>query len=134
MIAPELASRFGKNEFPISFELQVDNSCCGYCYAPKTTSSTRSDLVGFEAVRCICDLSKKQHSTALVRLASRMASTICFGGSSRDDIFVKIKGLISDMISKLEAEAEADATEKALRNKELSETNAKKDDKNCTRL
>jgi len=91
--------------------------------------STKSDLVSFEAVRFIRDLSKKQHSTALAQLASRMASTIRFGGSNKDDIFAKIKGLISDMITKMEAEAEADATEKAFCDKELSETNAKKDDK-----
>jgi chromosome segregation ATPase len=91
--------------------------------------STRSDLVSFEAVRYIRDLSKKQHSTALAQLASRMASTIRFGGSNKEDIFAKIKGLITDMIAKMEAEAEADATEKAFCDKELSETNAKKDDK-----
>merc|ERR1719181_979490 len=91
--------------------------------------STGSDLVSFEAVRYIRDLGKKQHSTALAQLASRMASTIRFGGSNKEDIFAKIKGLISDMITKMEAEAEADATEKAFCDKELSETNAKKDDK-----
>jgi len=58
-----------------------------------------------------------------------MASTIRFGGSNKEDIFAKIKGLITDMITKMEAEAEADATEKAFCDKELSETNAKKDDK-----
>jgi len=91
--------------------------------------STRSDLVSFEAVRYVRDLGKKQHSTALAQLASRMASTIRFGGSNKEDIFAKIKGLITDMITKMEAEAEADATEKAFCDKELSETNAKKDDK-----
>merc|ERR1719160_986287 len=58
-----------------------------------------------------------------------MSSTIRFGGSNKDDIFGKIKGLITDMISKLEAEAEADATEKAFCDKELAETNMKKDQK-----
>merc|ERR1711981_245513 len=38
-------------------------------------------------------------------------------------------GLITDMIEKLEAEAEADATKKAYCDKELAETNQKKDDK-----
>merc|ERR1719506_3221500 len=80
--------------------------------------STRSDLVSFEAVRYIRDLSKKQHSTALAQLASRMASTIRFGNGNKEDIFAKIKGLISDMITKMEAEAEADATEKAFCNKD----------------
>merc|ERR1719261_1869466 len=56
-----------------------------------------------------------------------MASTIRFSGSNKEDVFAKIKGLISDMITKLEAEAAA--AEKAFCDKELSETNAKKDDK-----
>merc|ERR1711972_696002 len=43
--------------------------------------------------------------------------------------FDKVKGLITDMISKLEAAAEADATKKAYCDKEMKETNAKKSDK-----
>merc|ERR1719502_1117290 len=58
-----------------------------------------------------------------------MSSTIRFGGSNKDDIFGKIKGLITDMITKLETEAEEAATEHAFCEKEMSETNAKKDDK-----
>jgi len=45
------------------------------------------------------------------------------------DPFAKVKDLISDMLAKLEAEAEADATEKAYCDKELGETNTKKADK-----
>merc|ERR1719287_429001 len=45
------------------------------------------------------------------------------------DIFAKVKGLISDMIEKLLAEAQADATEKAYCDKEMSETEQKKTDK-----
>jgi len=80
-------------------------------------------------VRFIRQLSKKQHSSVLAQLASRMASTVRFGGSNQADIFAKVKGLITDMIEKLEAEAEADATKKAYCDKELAETNQKKDDK-----
>merc|ERR1719183_2141486 len=46
-----------------------------------------------------------------------------YGG---DDVFAKIKGLISDMIAKLEKEAEAEATEKAYCDEEVSKTEAKK--------
>lgn len=45
------------------------------------------------------------------------------------DPFGKIKGLIADMISRLEAEADADASKKAYCDKELRETNEKKSDK-----
>merc|ERR1719199_1527149 len=53
-------------------------------------------------------------------------------GKSGEDVFAKIKGLISDMIEKLLAEAEADATEKAYCDKEMAETEAKQTDKEDT--
>ena len=67
-------------------------------------------------------MSKKQRSTAL--------STIRFSGSNKEDIFAKIKGLVTDMMTK--TEAEADATEKAFCDKELSETRPKR--RRTTRL
>jgi hypothetical protein len=91
--------------------------------------STSSDLANFEVVRMVRSLAKKTNSAELAQLASRVASTVRFGGGSKEDIFAKVKGLITDMIGKLEAEAEADATEKAFCDKELAETNLKKDDK-----
>merc|ERR1719432_303920 len=48
---------------------------------------------------------------------------------SGEDPFAKVKGLISDMIARLESEADADATEKAYCDKEIGETNAKHADK-----
>merc|ERR1719401_3051069 len=50
------------------------------------------------------------------------------GAAVGDNPFAKVEGLIEDMIATLEAEAEADATHKAYCDKEMSETNAKKDD------
>jgi len=49
-----------------------------------------------------------------------------FGAADRSDVFGKIKGLISDMIAKLEKEAESEATEKAYCDEEMSKTAAKK--------
>merc|ERR1719188_1337872 len=49
--------------------------------------------------------------------------------SAGQDPFGKIKGLISDMIERLTSEGEADATHKAYCDKEMHETNVKKDDK-----
>merc|ERR1719198_1620108 len=50
----------------------------------------------------------------------------------QDDPFAKVKGLIQDMIEKLNEEAEADATEKAFCDKEMHETETKKADKEAT--
>merc|ERR1712242_361803 len=68
-------------------------------------------------------------SLDLAHLADRMASAMQFSSGSGGDVFGKVKGLIADMIDRLESEAQADATHKAYCDKELSESNAKKDDK-----
>merc|ERR1719198_2597489 len=86
--------------------------------------SSGADLANFEAVRLVRDLAQKHKSTALAQLASKMAAAM----HSRDP-FAKVKGLISNMIEKLLAEAEADATEKAYCDKEMAETETKKADK-----
>jgi len=91
--------------------------------------STRQDLANFEVVRMVRQLAKKTNSAELAQLASRVASTVRFGGGNKEDIFAKVKTLITDMVEKLEAEAQEDATEKAFCDKELAETNTKKDDK-----
>jgi len=86
-----------------------------------------TDLASFEAARFVRDLAQKNKSPALAQLASRMITVMRHGHGA--DIFAKVKGLISDMIEKLLKEAEADATEKAFCDKEMSETEAKKADK-----
>merc|ERR1719188_370080 len=52
-----------------------------------------------------------------------------FSTEAGEDPFAKVKGLITDMITKLEAEAGADATHKAYCDKEMSATKAKHDDR-----
>merc|ERR1712176_159650 len=86
--------------------------------------SSGADLASFEVVHLIRDLARKQGSGALMQLASRMSSAM-----HSEDPFTKIRGLISDMIARLEEEAGADSTKKAYCDKELSETNTKKDEK-----
>jgi len=85
-------------------------------------------LVQFEAIRLIRDLARKQSSSSLAQLASRMDAAMHSGVS---DPFAKVKGLITDMIAKLEEAAGADATEKAFCDKELAETTAKKEAKSA---
>jgi len=64
----------------------------------------------------------------LTQLAGRMASVLRSGASGAG-AFDKVKAMIEDMIAKLEADAEADATKKAYCDKEMKETAEKKDDK-----
>merc|ERR1719291_1014017 len=94
-------------------------------FVQRSQLASKTDLASFEAVRFIRKLAKDQHSTALSQLASRISSAMHSGA----DPFGKVKGLIADMIEKLEAEAEADATHKSFCDKELAESNQKKADK-----
>merc|ERR1712194_67230 len=83
--------------------------------------STGADLANYEVLRFVRDIARKEKSSALAQLSSRLAMAM-----HSSDPFGKIKGLISDMIDKLEKEADADATEKAYCDKESRETNEKK--------
>merc|ERR1719162_2655789 len=89
------------------------------------------DLASLEAVRFLKDLARNENFPELEQLASRMSSAMRMGAAVGDDVFAKVKGLISDLIARLEAEAAADATEKAFCDKELGETRAKKADKDA---
>merc|ERR1719174_1711984 len=88
--------------------------------------STRADLANVEVVRLVKKLAKTHHSAALAQLASRIGSVLRYGAADGDDVFAKVKSLITDMISKLEAEAKSEATEKAYCDEELAKTEAKK--------
>jgi len=71
-------------------------------------------------------LAREQHSSALAQLASRIAAVVKYGGRDGGDPFSKIKGLISDMIMKLEKEAESESTEKAYCDEQIAKTESKK--------
>merc|ERR1719346_916160 len=88
---------------------------------------SHSDLVGSEVAAAVKRLAKKQHSAALAQLASRI-TTVLRLGSSNGNPFAKVKGLIQDMIAKLESEAGAEATEKAYCDEQLAKTEAKKNE------
>jgi len=90
--------------------------------------SSRAALANFEAVRFVRDLARKQNSPALAQLASRLDTALRLGAGAGGDPFGKIKGLITDMISKLEKEADDAEDLKGWCDKEIAESNAKKED------
>jgi len=95
-----------------------------------STLQTRADLANAEIINLVKKLAKEQHSAALAQLASRISAVIRYGASNGEDPFVKIRGLIADMISKLEKEAQSEGTEKAYCDEELAKTAAKKEELN----
>merc|ERR1719503_20440 len=99
-----------------------------YSFLQESTMSTRADLKRSEVVTVVSNLAKSHHSAALAQLASRISAVVKYGAGDGEDVFGKIKGLISDMIAKLEKEAEEDATEKAYCDEEMAKTEAKKAD------
>jgi predicted nucleic acid-binding Zn-ribbon protein len=94
-------------------------------FQASSTLRTSADLARSEVVTIVKRLAAQQHSAALAQLASRITAVVRYGG---DDVFAKIKGLISDMIAKLEKQAQEEATEKAYCDEQLAKTEAKKSD------
>jgi len=87
---------------------------------------SQADLANFEVVTLLKRLAKEQHSTALSQLASKIATTMRFGASAGEDPFVKVKGLISDMIARLIKEGEEEASHKAYCDTEMGKTKKKR--------
>jgi hypothetical protein len=94
--------------------------------------SSRADLANSEVITLVKKLARDHHSAALAQLASRIGVVMRYGSKNGDDPFAKVKGLISDMIAKLEKEAEAEATEKAYCDEQMAKTEAKKQDLDST--
>jgi len=92
--------------------------------------SSTKDLHQTEAVQFIKNLAKKQNAPALAQLASRISSAMKLSHGA--DVFEKIKGMISDMIEKLEQEAAEAAELKEWCDKEIAEATAKKEDTTAT--
>jgi len=91
----------------------------------KTKSRMHAKHAQDQVVALFQRLGKEQGAVEISMLASRIQSTMVTG----DDPFAKVKGLIQQMIEQLVAEAEKEASHKAFCDKEMSETKAKRDDK-----
>merc|ERR1719183_831478 len=88
-------------------------------------AGTKTKEVKQHVLDLLQSLAKKNNDKQLSLLAQRIQSAAMLG----EDPFAKIKGLISEMIEKLEADAAKEAGHKAFCDKEMSETKAKKEDK-----
>lgn len=89
----------------------------------------RSTSNDYQIVRFVRHLAQKQQSRALAQLASKMASAVRSSSKSGADPFAKIKGLIGDMVSKLEKEGEEAAQKHAYCEKEMGESKTKHEEK-----
>jgi len=85
---------------------------------------THADLARYEVVTKVKGLAQKHRSAALAQLASRISMALKFHG--RGDQFGKIKGMIKDMITKLQKESSHDAEEKAYCDEQMPKTEQKK--------
>merc|ERR1719235_460000 len=88
--------------------------------------SSRADLAKLEVVTAVKKLAKTQHSAALAQLASRISAAIRLGTSGGDDVFAKVKSLITDMIAKLQKEAAEEAELKEYCDEETAKSDEKK--------
>lgn len=89
-------------------------------------TGSRVQAAGIKVVQMIQRLAKQQRSAKLGQLASRISVMMQYSSGGGSDPFEKVKGLISDMVAKLEGEASEEAQEKAYCDDELSKTETKK--------
>jgi len=99
----------------------------------RATSKSKSMTAGFNGFRIVQMLRHVSQSTgsARIRQLAFQSASVLQTHSSRGggDPFAKVKGLVTDMITKLENEASSEASKKAFCDKELSKTKKKRDDK-----
>ena len=67
---------------------------------------------------------KSKHSGALSQLASRIAAVMKFGAGARP--FAKVKGLITELINRLQSEASSEANRKSYCDEETSKATEEK--------
>ena len=89
---------------------------------------TSTDLKGFEFVISVRRLAEQELSTALDQLASRISAIMKFGADADNDPSVKVKDLITDLISRLQAEASSETNQKSYCDEEMSKATEKRED------
>ena len=87
---------------------------------------TSTYLKGFELVILVRRLAEQEHSTALPQPGSRISATMKFGAGAGADPFVK--DLITDLISRVQAEASSETNQKSYCDEEMSKITEKRED------
>jgi chromosome segregation ATPase len=90
------------------------------------TMDTAMQSAQSKIAKFVRKIAKEQHSSELAQLASRIIAMSRAGAFQTSDPFVKIRGMISEMITKLDAQMGAEAQEKAYCDEEMSKTEEKK--------
>jgi len=93
-----------------------------------TRAKSADGSPGVRAIHLVRRLAMASQSAELAQLASRMGAAMRAQRRSGEDPFEKVKGLISDMIDKLEEAAGQDAKKKAWCDKETAQTSDKRED------
>merc|ERR1719262_915466 len=91
----------------------------------KSRVSSKAQQVKDRVLVLVQSLANKDGSKMLSLLAQRVQSAMLMSA----DPFAKVKGMIQEMIEKLVEEAQKEASHKAFCDKEMSETKAKRDEK-----
>ena len=89
---------------------------------------TSTDLKGFELVISVRRLAEQEHLTALDQLASRISAIMKFGAGADGDPFVKVKDLITDLISRLQADGSSETNQKSYCDEETSKATETRED------
>lgn len=97
----------------------------------ETTESTDDGAsdVSQQVVQFMRELGHEQKSKALLQFSSRLANVVRHSEKHREDPFAKVKGMISDMLAKLQAEAAADASRFAICQKGIEDNEAETKEK-----
>ena len=88
---------------------------------------TSTDLEGLKVVTMVRRLAAQEQSAALAQLTARVSGIIMkFGADTGDDPFVKVKGLVMSLISRLQDESLSQASQKACCSEEASNATGKR--------
>mmetsp|Transcript_51638 Transcript_51638/g.135554 ORF Transcript_51638/g.135554 Transcript_51638/m.135554 type:complete len:726 (-) Transcript_51638:45-2222(-) len=128
-VIKETTGSAGQQTYSMAQSSAQDDQALSFVQMKMKTKS--ADGSAIRAVHLVRSLSISMNSDALAQLASRIGSAMRASASEEDgaDPFAKVRGLIQDMLAKLDADASEDARRKAYCDKELADTVSKVDDK-----